>query len=54
MAVVRESGGEGGAIVEGELWLALRQLELLLERADFIPVLQYFLFLSREVGLVRN
>lgn len=54
MAVVRQSRGERRTIVEGELWSALRHLELLLEGIDLSPVGKYFLFLFREVWFIRN
>jgi len=54
VAVMGETRGEGRPIVEGELWLARRHLELLLERVDFSPVGEDLFFLSREVWLVRH
>ena len=54
MAVVGQARGEGRAIVEGELGLALALLELLVEGVDPLPVGQHVLLLGGEVRLVRN
>ena len=51
---MRQARGEGRAIVEGELGLALAQLELLVEGVDPLPVGQHVLLLRGEVRLVRN
>ena len=48
-----QARGEGRAIVEGELGLALAQLELLVEGVDLLPELEDFLFLIWEVWFVR-
>jgi len=54
MAVVRKSCSEGRTIVECVEGLALRELELLLESVDVLPVLENFLFLFGEVRSLGN
>ena len=52
MTVMRQSRGEGRAIVESVLFLALGHLKLSVEGINFSPVVQDFFFLSGEVWLV--
>ena len=54
VAVVREPSGEGGSIVEGVFLLALRELELLVECVNVVPVLENLDLLVGEAGLVGN
>jgi len=54
MPVVGKPGGEGRAIVECVEGLTLRELELLLESVDVLPVLEHFLFLFGEVRSLGN
>jgi len=46
---VWQAGSERWTIIEGELRLALGELELLVESVDFLPVGEHFFFLLREV-----
>ena len=52
VAVVRRAGRERRAVVEDILGLALRHLELALERAGVLPELFDLLLLLRELRLV--
>ena len=51
---MRHSCGERRSVIESELWLALRELELLLEGFNLLPVFEHLFFFFREIGLVRN
>jgi len=48
VAVVGQTSGEGGAVIEDELLTALRAPELLVEGVELRPQLEYPLLLLRE------
>ena len=54
MAIVGQTCREGWPVIEGELWFALRELQLFVEGIDLFPVGKHFLLLCGEVRLVRH
>ena len=54
MAIVRLTCGKGRPIIECELRLALRELQLFVEGIDLFPVGEHFLLLRGEVRFVRH
>ena len=52
VAVVGETRGKGRSVIKCELWLTLRQLQLLVKRVDFSPVCENFFLLGWEVWFI--